>query len=93
MMLLQAAINGSRAPAEHPALPARPDQLAAAAKACVAAGAGAIHFHVRSEDGRESLSAPDVARAVSAVRTGCRGTPTAASPRSAAGTSSPTSPR
>jgi uncharacterized protein (DUF849 family) len=75
MMLLQAAINGSRAPAEHPALPARPDQLAAAAKACVAAGAGAIHFHVRSEDGRESLSAPDVARAVSAVRTGCRGIP------------------
>jgi uncharacterized protein (DUF849 family) len=74
-MLLQAAINGSRAPAEHPALPVHPHRLAAAAKACAAAGAGAIHFHVRSEDGRESLAAPDVLRAVSAVRTGCRGTP------------------
>jgi len=74
-MLLQAAINGSRAPAEHPALPVHPDQLAAAAKACVAAGAGAIHFHVRSEDGRESLAAPDVARGVSTMRTCCRGTP------------------
>lgn len=39
------------------------------------AGAGAIHFHVRSPDGRESLAAPDVARAVSAVRSACRGAP------------------
>jgi uncharacterized protein (DUF849 family) len=74
-MLLQAAINGARAPAEHPALPVQPDQLAAAAKACVAAGAGAIHFHVRSPEGHESLAAPDIARAVSAVRQACRGTP------------------
>ena len=74
-MRLQAAINGSRAPAEHPALPVQPDQLAAAAKACVAAGAGAVHFHVRSPDGRESLAAADVARTVSAVRTGSRGAP------------------
>jgi uncharacterized protein (DUF849 family) len=73
--LLQAAINGARAPADHPALPVQPDQLAAAAKGCVTAGAGAIHFHVRSPDGRESLAAPDVARAVNAVRSACRGTP------------------
>jgi uncharacterized protein (DUF849 family) len=38
-------------------------------------GAGAIHFHVRSPDGHESLAAPDVARAVAAVRSACRGTP------------------
>jgi uncharacterized protein (DUF849 family) len=74
-MLLQAAINGARRPAEHPALPVQPDELAAAAKACVAGGAGAIHFHVRAPDGRESLAAPDVARAVGAVRGACRGTP------------------
>lgn len=74
-MLLQAAINGARAPAEHPALPVQPHQLAAAAKACVGAGAGAVHFHVRQPDGRESLAATDVARAVSAVRYGCRGAP------------------
>lgn len=74
-MLLQAAINGARAPTEHPALPLRPDQLAADAKACVAAGAAAVHFHVRDEDGRESLAAPAVSRAVTAVRAGCRRTP------------------
>jgi uncharacterized protein (DUF849 family) len=57
------------------ALPLQPDQLAAAAKGCVAAGAVTIHFHVRSPDGRESLAAVDVARAVTAVRIACRGIP------------------
>ena len=74
-MLLQAAINGARSPTEHSALPVQPDQLAAAARACAAAGAGAVHFHVRDGNGSESLAAADVARAVSAVRTACRGTP------------------
>jgi uncharacterized protein (DUF849 family) len=74
-VLLQAAINGARAAAEHPALPVHPHELAAAAKACVAAGAGAVHFHVRDPDRRESLAAADVARAVLAVRSACRGTP------------------
>jgi uncharacterized protein (DUF849 family) len=46
-----------------------------AARGCVAAGAGAIHFHVRSQDDRESLAASDIARAVSAMRAACRGTP------------------
>jgi uncharacterized protein (DUF849 family) len=73
-MLLQAAINGARATTDHPALPVQPGELATAAKACVAAGAGAVHFHVRAEDGSESLAARDVARAVTAVRTACRGT-------------------
>jgi uncharacterized protein (DUF849 family) len=74
-MLLQAAINGARARAEHAAIPLQPDELATAAKACVAAGAGAVHFHVRDADGRESLAAPDVARALGALRAACRGTP------------------
>ncbi len=74
-MLLQAAINGPRALAEHPALPARPDQLAAAARACVAAGADAVHFHVRDPSGRESLAVADVALSVTTVRTACRSTP------------------
>jgi uncharacterized protein (DUF849 family) len=74
-MVLQATINGARPPAEHPALPVQPEHLAAAAKDCVAAGAGAIHFHVRDPEGRESLAAPDVARAVSTVRIACRRTP------------------
>lgn len=71
--MLQAAINGARPPAEHRALPVHPDELAATAKACVAAGAGAVHLHVRGPDGRESLAATDVARAVTAVRAACGG--------------------
>ena len=74
-ILLQAAINGSRAPTDHPALPVHPEQLAAAAEACIGAGAGAVHFHVRASDGQESLAAADVAAAVRAVRTACRETP------------------
>src|SRR5262249_7637679 len=42
---------------------------------CVAAGAGAIHFHVRGKDERESLQPGDVAQAIYAVRAAIPGTP------------------
>ncbi len=74
-MLLKAALNGARSPAEHPALPVLPDQLAAASAAAVAAGAGAIHLHVRGSDGKESLAPSHVAQALSAVREACPGVP------------------
>ena len=67
-MLLEAALNGGRSPADHPAMPVSPAQLGAAAAEAVQAGAGAVHFHVRGVDGRESLAATDVARAVVEVR-------------------------
>jgi uncharacterized protein (DUF849 family) len=67
--LLEAALNGSRSPADHPALPLSPAQLAAAAAEAAEAGAQAVHFHVRGPDGRESLAAGDVAGAVAEVRT------------------------
>ncbi len=67
-MLIKAALNGGRTRTEHPAIPITPDELAASAKECVAAGAGAIHFHVRGPDGRESLAPDDVAKALYAVR-------------------------
>lgn len=73
--LLQVALNGARHPAEHPALPVAPEQLAAAAADAVVAGAGAIHFHVRGPDGRESLAADDLAAALGRVRAAARGTP------------------
>jgi uncharacterized protein (DUF849 family) len=41
----------------------------------VAAGAGAIHFHVRGADGRESLGPGDVAKSLAAVRSAVPGTP------------------
>ncbi len=74
-MLIEVALNGGRTRAEHPRVPCSPQDIAAAAKEAVAAGAGAAHFHVRSADGRESLDADDVARAVSAVRAAIPGVP------------------
>jgi uncharacterized protein (DUF849 family) len=73
--VIKAALNGGRTRVEHPAIPITPEELAASAKESVAAGAGAIHFHVRGADGRESLEGEDVARAVTAVRVAIPGTP------------------
>jgi uncharacterized protein (DUF849 family) len=67
-MLVVAALNGGRSPADHPAVPMSPIQLSAAAAEAAGAGAAAVHFHVRGADGRESLAAADVTRAVTEVR-------------------------
>src|SRR3970040_1300795 len=66
--MLVAALNGGRSPADHPAMPLSPAQLGAAAAESARAGAGAVHFHVRGADGRESLAGADVAAAVTEVR-------------------------
>jgi uncharacterized protein (DUF849 family) len=70
---VKTCLNGRRDPADHPAVPITPAQLAAAAADAVAAGAEAVHVHPRSSDGRQSLRASDVGAAVAAIR--------AASPR------------
>jgi uncharacterized protein (DUF849 family) len=67
-MLLEAALNGGRSTADHPAVPVTPAQLGAATAEAAHAGAAAVHFHVRGPDERESLAAADVARAVIEVR-------------------------
>ena len=74
-MLIKAALIGGRTRAEHPGIPITPAELAASAKECVAAGAGAIHFHVRGPDGRESLDPADVAKALNSIRAAVPGTP------------------
>jgi uncharacterized protein (DUF849 family) len=74
-MLIEAALNGGRNRSQHPAIPQSPDELAQAARESVAAGAAAIHFHVRGPDSRETLSPSDVAAAVRAVRGAIPGTP------------------
>lgn len=58
-LILMVAPNGARrTPADHPALPMTAETLAATAQACAAAGATAIHFHVRDpRDGRHVLDA------------------------------------
>jgi uncharacterized protein (DUF849 family) len=68
MTLIKAAINGGRTKAEHSSVPVYPDELASAVLECLKVGADAIHLHVRSSSGDESLYAEDVARTLVAVR-------------------------
>jgi uncharacterized protein (DUF849 family) len=74
-VLIQAALNGGRTRAQHPGIPISPNELAQSAKESVAAGAGAIHFHVRAADGRETLDPNDVENALAAMRTAVQGIP------------------
>lgn len=56
-------------------MPCTPQELADSAREAGAAGAGAVHFHVRGRDEREGLDADDVALAVEAVRAAIPATP------------------
>lgn len=67
-MRLQACLNGARHPADHPRLPVTPAALAEAAVAAVAAGADALHVHVRGDDGAESYAPASVAATLTALR-------------------------
>ena len=70
-MLLQAALNGDRTKAAHPAVPVSAEELARDAATCVAAGARAIHLHPRDHEGRERLDAEVVDAVVARVRAAC----------------------
>jgi uncharacterized protein (DUF849 family) len=67
-MFLQAALNGTRAPGDHDAMPVTPEQLARDARAVIEAGAKSLHVHARGEDGRESLDAAAIDATVAALR-------------------------
>jgi uncharacterized protein (DUF849 family) len=69
--LLAVALNGSR---EHERVPRTPAELAAAARACVEAGARVIHLHP-FDGGRETLRAEPCAAALAAVRAACPAIP------------------
>ena len=69
--LLQAALNGDRDKAAHPATPVSVEELERDASACVAAGARAIHIHPRDPEGRQTLEAMAVDGAVARVRDAC----------------------
>jgi uncharacterized protein (DUF849 family) len=63
-MVLQACLNG-----DHEAgVPRSPEELAEAARACVAAGAVSLHAHPRDPEGHESLDPADIGAAVRALR-------------------------
>jgi uncharacterized protein (DUF849 family) len=73
--MLQACLNGNRDKTFHPAVPCTAQELAADAKAVVAAGAHELHVHPRDAAGRESLRPDDTAAAVAAIRAGVPGIP------------------
>src|SRR5690349_975062 len=73
--MLQACLNGGRSRDFHPAVPLSADELAADARAVIAAGAEQIHLHVRGADGKESLHPDDVARTLATVRAAVPGIP------------------
>jgi uncharacterized protein (DUF849 family) len=70
-MLLQAALNGPFTKDEHPAMPVTAAELAADARACVQAGAGAIHLHPRNRHGEETLDPDTINATVREVRAAC----------------------
>jgi len=73
--LLAVALNGSRKASEHPSIPRTPDELAAAARAAVGAGAQIVHLHAYDPRGVESLAGEPCAAALRAVRAVCPGVP------------------
>ncbi len=67
-MLLKAAINGGRTKAEHPAVPHTTDEIVAASRAAVAAGADVVHAHVLTETGEQTIHPDHIATWVRAMR-------------------------
>ena len=68
MPFIKACLNGGRTKAHSGAVPVTPAEVAREAAEAVEAGADAVHVHVRSEDGEQSLAASDVAATMLAVR-------------------------
>lgn len=67
--LLMVAPNGARrGQADHPAIPLTPEALARDARECLAAGAVAMHLHVRDGEGHHLLEAGAYREALQAIR-------------------------
>ncbi len=68
-VFIMVAPNGARrSKRDHPALPISARELAEAARDCKAAGAAAIHLHVRGADGSHTLDAGLYREATAAMR-------------------------
>lgn len=74
-MLLKACVNGARQPGAHPALPVTTHQLVRDVAAVTAAGADAVHLHVKDASGADTLAAAPLAEVLTAVRGSARQTP------------------
>jgi uncharacterized protein (DUF849 family) len=65
---IQACLNGSRQPGDHPAVPIALDELVRDARACAAAGAFSLHVHPRDLNGAETLDPALVDTTAGALR-------------------------
>jgi uncharacterized protein (DUF849 family) len=73
-MIVQACLNGARAPDYHPRLPVSIEALVADGGAAVKAGAAELHLHVRGPDGVESLAPEHVDATITVLRKRLPGT-------------------
>ncbi len=68
-LIITSAPNGAYKLAnDHPQVPLTADSLARTAKACLEAGAGMLHLHIRDAQGRHSLDVAGYRAALQAVR-------------------------
>jgi uncharacterized protein (DUF849 family) len=74
-ILIKACLNGPRTKQEHEAVPILSAEIASDVRNVVEAGAGAVHFHPRDANGRETLAPGPCGEAVSAARKLCPGVP------------------
>jgi len=73
--MLQACLNGQRPRDDHPAVPLTPEELAAAARRAVAAGAAELHVHPRVPAGRDTTEPGAAGATMRAIRAACPGVP------------------
>ena len=67
-LLMVAPNRARRVYQDHPAIPLTPEELARDVQECLAAGASAMHVHVRETDGRHLLDAGAYQDAISAIQ-------------------------
>jgi len=72
-IIIAVAPNGARKmKSDHSEIPLTPNEIARAAKSCLAEGASMIHLHVRNpEDNSHSLSAALYQKAIAAIKQNC----------------------
>lgn len=74
-LIMVAPTGARRGKADHPALPIHTGEIARAAQACHAAGADALHLHVRDDAGSHSLDAGRYREALAELGTAVPGMP------------------
>jgi uncharacterized protein (DUF849 family) len=73
--LLKACLNGPRLPDDHDALPVTAEALAQDTVRVAAAGAGAVHLHVKDVSGADTLNGKEVTAVLTEVRSAAPGVP------------------